>query len=78
MASKEDTAVAMTSATFSILRIILTSPLLSKTVRETNPKAISPKGGNSGPAYSVGADAPRGAPLQGELGRSVKRHVSLP
>lgn len=63
MASKEETVVAMSNAMFSVLRIVLTSPLLSKTIWKTSPKAVSPKEGNSGPAYSVGADAPRGAPL---------------
>lgn len=68
----------MSNAMFCALRTILTYLLLFKTIWETSPKAVSPKGGTSGPACSVGRDAPGGALLQGELGRSVKMHVSLP
>lgn len=77
IASKEETAEAMNNTTFSILRVILASSCLSETIWETIAEAVSPKGQSSGPACSVGADAPGGAPLQAEQGSSVKMHMSL-
>lgn len=66
----------MNYTTFSVLRDIQAASFLSKTLWETITEAVSPKGQNPGPASSVGADVPGGAPLQAEQGRSVKVHVS--
>lgn len=70
-------AEAMNNTTFSLLRVILVSSFLSKSIWETITEAVSPKGKNSGPASSVSAGAPGGAPVQVEEGRSVNMHMSL-